>query len=85
VASQAVTGGTSVKQSTHKHSHLGSGAQKRLVEALKPTLAPHERERHVNLASTDADSHMEAASEVSNFVGCAGAILHVDNGVYGED
>ena len=73
VASQAVTRGTSVKavqaqlghlseQSTHKYSHLGSGAQKRLVEALKPTLAPHERERHVNLASTDADSHLEAAS-----------------------
>jgi site-specific recombinase XerD len=73
VASQAVTAGTSVKavqahlghlseQSTHKYSHLGSGAQKRLVEALKPTLAPHERESHVNVASTGAGSPLEQAS-----------------------
>jgi integrase len=54
VASQAVTGGESVKavqaqlghrseQSTHQYAHLGSGAQRRLVEALKPAHAPHER------------------------------------------
>ena len=66
VASQAVTGGESVKavqaqlghrseQSTHKYAHLGSGAQRRLVEGLKPARAPHELARaatHVNLAST---------------------------------
>ena len=73
MASQAVRGGTSVKavqaqlghlseQSTHKYSHLGSGAQKRLVEALKPPLAPHEREAHVNLVSTDANSKLERES-----------------------
>ena len=73
VASQAVTGGTSVKavqaqlghlseQSTHKYSHLGSGAQKRLVEALQPALAPHERESHVNLVSTAASSSFDEAS-----------------------
>jgi integrase len=73
VASQAVTGGTSVKavqaqlghlseQSTHKYTHLGSSAQKRLVEALKPALAPHERESHVNVASTGARSPLEQAS-----------------------
>ncbi|HEV3192203.1 MAG TPA: hypothetical protein VGY54_16940 [Polyangiaceae bacterium] len=32
---------------------LGSGAQRRLVEALKPARAPHEHALHVNLASTD--------------------------------
>jgi hypothetical protein len=67
VASQAVTGGGSVKavqaqlghrseQSTHKYAHLGSGAQRRLVEALKLTRAPHEPiacEAHVNLPSTE--------------------------------
>jgi hypothetical protein len=53
VASQAVTSGESVKavqaqlghrsaQSTHQYAHLGSGAQRRLVEALKPERAPHE-------------------------------------------
>jgi integrase len=66
VASQAVTGGESVKavqaqlghrseQSTHKYAHLGSGAQRRLVEGLKPARAPHEiasGATHVNLAST---------------------------------
>jgi integrase len=53
VASQAVTGGESIKavqaqlghsseQSTHQYAHLGSGAQRRLVEALKPEREPHE-------------------------------------------
>jgi integrase len=53
VASQAVTGGESVKavqaqlghkseQSTHGYAHLGSGAQRRLVEGLRPARAPHE-------------------------------------------
>ena len=44
------------EQSTHKYAHLGSGAQRRLVEALKPTRAPHEPiacEAHVNLPSTE--------------------------------
>jgi site-specific recombinase XerD len=52
VASQAVTGGHSIKavqaqlghrseQSTHMYAHLGSGAQLRLVEALQPAAAPH--------------------------------------------
>jgi hypothetical protein len=47
VASQAVTGGESVKavqaqlghqseHSTHQYAHLGSGAQRRLMDALKP-------------------------------------------------
>jgi integrase len=63
VASQAVTGGESVKavqaqlghrseQSTHKYSHLGSGAQRRLIEALKPALAPHEQVGAEMLTST---------------------------------
>jgi integrase len=58
VASQAVTGGLSIKavqaqlghrseQSTHMYAHLGSGAQLRLVEALTPAAPPH-----VNVAST---------------------------------
>jgi site-specific recombinase XerD len=82
VASQAVTSGESVKavqaqlghrseQSTHKYSHLGAEAQRRLVEALKPAVAPHEnssRDAHVNVASTDtdrtasADAHVNVAS-----------------------
>lgn len=67
VASQAVTGGESVKavqaqlghrseQSTHQYAHLGSGAQRRLVAALKPARAPHDQgscAAHVNLVSTD--------------------------------
>jgi integrase len=71
VASQAVTGGESVKavqaqlghrseQSTHKYAHLGQGAQRRLVEALKPKRAPHED--HGNLASTDATTPFDTAS-----------------------
>jgi hypothetical protein len=68
IASQAVTSGESVKavqaqlghrseQSTHKYSHLGAGAQKRLVEVLKPAAAPHEiaRDAHVNGASTNGE------------------------------
>jgi site-specific recombinase XerC len=69
VASQAVTGGESIKavqaqlghrseQSTHKYAHLGSGAQRHLVEALQPARAPHEsgsREAHVNRVSTDVN------------------------------
>jgi integrase len=69
VASQAVTGGESVKavqaqlghrseQSTHKYAHLGSEAQRRLVEALKPALAPHEAaatQGHGTLASPSLD------------------------------
>ena len=45
------------EQSTHKYAHLGSGAQRRLVEALKPTRAPHKSiafEAHVNVTSTEA-------------------------------
>ena len=52
VASQAVTSGVSIKavqaqlghaseQSTHRYSHLGAGAQKRLVESLTPASIPH--------------------------------------------
>jgi integrase len=52
VASQAVTGGHSIKavqaqlghrseQSTHMYAHLGSRAQLRLVEGLQPAAAPH--------------------------------------------
>ena len=42
------------EQSTHKYAHLGSGAQKRLIETLKPKSAPHEaaRRSHVNVGST---------------------------------
>jgi hypothetical protein len=84
VASQAVTNGESVKavqaqlghrseQSTHKYSHLGAGAQKRLVEVLKPAAAPHEiaRDAHVNSASTSSteaqlgDAHDNVASTAS--------------------
>jgi len=75
VASQAVTGGESVKavqaqlghrseQSTHQYAHLGSGAQRRLVEALRPALAPHEvaaLNGHGNVAATSAASASEAA------------------------
>jgi len=52
VASQAATGGESIKaiqaqlghrseQSTHKYAHLGSKAQLRIVEALEPASPPH--------------------------------------------
>ena len=52
VASQAATGGESIKaiqaqlghrseQSTHQYAHLGSKAQLRIVEVLKPALPPH--------------------------------------------
>jgi integrase len=54
VASQAATGGESIKaiqaqlghrseQSTHKYAHLGSRAQLRVVEALAPMSPPHAR------------------------------------------
>ena len=67
VASQAVTGGESVKavqaqlghrseQSTHQYAHLGAGAQRRLVAALQPARAPHKGRNHVNVASTGAPS-----------------------------
>ena len=77
VASQAVTRGESVKavqaqlghrseQSTHQYGHLGSGAQRRLVEALKPERAPREAalsQGHGNLAATAArDQHEDASS-----------------------
>jgi len=76
VASQAVTGGESIKavqaqlghsseQSTHKYAHLGSGAQLRLVTALTPARAPHDdesREGHVNRVSTGSEIASEAAS-----------------------
>lgn len=52
VASQAATGGESIKaiqaqlghrseQSTHQYTHLGSKAQLRIVEVLKPAIPPH--------------------------------------------
>lgn len=58
VASQAATGGHSIKtiqaqlghrsaQSTHRYAHLGSEAQLRLVQDLGPTSPPH-----VNVRST---------------------------------
>jgi len=61
VASQAVTGGHSIKtiqaqlghrseQSTHRYAHLGNTAQLRLVESLEPSAPPH-----VNLRSTGPD------------------------------
>ncbi len=75
VASQAVTGGGSVKavqaqlghrseQSTHQYAHLGSGAQRQLMEALKPARAPHEAVRSGNATSTEvsADTHVNLAS-----------------------
>jgi integrase len=61
VASQAATGGHSIKviqaqlghrseQSTHRYAHLGNKAQLRLVESLEPAAPPH-----VNLTSTGTD------------------------------
>ncbi len=58
VASQAATGGTSIKviqaqlghrseQSTHQYTHLGSRAQLRLVESLTPETPPHTRGNNV--------------------------------------
>jgi hypothetical protein len=38
------------EQSTHRYAHLGAGAQRRLVEALQPTRAPHERANQGNVA-----------------------------------
>ncbi|HEX3850247.1 MAG TPA: hypothetical protein VHW01_04725 [Polyangiaceae bacterium] len=78
VASQAVTGGGSIKavqaqlghkseQSTHRYSHLGAGAQKRLVEALTPETAPHAKARggHVNGASTGTQKSALAEAHVN--------------------
>jgi hypothetical protein len=59
-----VTSGESVKavqaqlghrseQSTHQYAHLGSGAQRRLIEALMPALPAHAIASSVNLASRD--------------------------------
>src|SRR5450432_2521798 len=88
VASQAVTGGESIKavqaqlghkseQSTHRYSHLGAGAQKRLIESLTPATAPHAeaRGRDVNGASmsaakaslADADVNLESTAAASPF------------------
>jgi hypothetical protein len=78
VASQAVTGGGSIKavqaqlghkseQSTHRYSHLGAGAQKRLVEALTPETAPHAKARggHVNGASTGTQKSALAEAQLN--------------------
>jgi integrase len=76
VASQAVTGGESMKavqaqlghrseQSTHQYAHLGAGPQRRLVEALRPQSAPHERASHVNLASTDPQNRASGGAHVN--------------------
>jgi hypothetical protein len=78
VASQAVTAGETVKavqaqlghrseQSTHKYAHLGSGAQRKLVEALQPASAPHERARQSDLdahrpPNGPLDAHVNVAS-----------------------
>jgi len=56
VASQAATGGESIKaiqaqlghrseQSTHKYAHLGTKAQLHVVESLAPTSPPHSEPR----------------------------------------
>ena len=61
VASQAATGGQSIKtiqaqlghrssRSTDRYAHLSNGAQLRLVESLKPEAPPHQH-RHVPLTS----------------------------------
>jgi hypothetical protein len=81
VASQAVTSGEAVKavqaqlghkseQSTHKYAHLGSGAQRRLMEGLKPAAAPHELATRtattsVNEASTEAAQATSAEAHVN--------------------
>jgi integrase len=76
VASQAVTGGESVKAvqaqlghrsetSTHRYAHLGSGAQRQLVEALQPARAPHELALHVNVASTGAPNGASRQAHVN--------------------
>jgi len=64
VASQAATGGESIKaiqaqlghrseQSTHRYAHLGSKAQLRLIEGLKPACPPHAAQSRVNVVSTE--------------------------------
>jgi len=73
VASQAVTSGESVKavqaqlghrseQSTHKYSHLGSGAQRRIVEALKPATGPHETTSPAAPVDAMSTSHVNVRS-----------------------
>ncbi len=68
VASQAVTRGESVKavqatlghrseQSTHRYAHLGSRAQLRLVEGLRPAAPPH-----VNVVSTEKQKATQGSS-----------------------
>jgi hypothetical protein len=60
------------EQSTHKYAHPGSGAQKRLIETLKPKAAPREavRSAHVNVGSTSeaqastSDLHVKLRSTV---------------------
>ncbi|HEX7453971.1 MAG TPA: hypothetical protein VF294_16875, partial [Polyangiaceae bacterium] len=72
------TGGGSIKavqaqlghkseQSTHRYSHLGAGAQKRLVEALAPETAPHAKARggHVNGESTGTQKSSLAEAHVN--------------------
>lgn len=79
VASQAVTSGEAVKvqlghkseQSTHKYAHLGSGAQRRLMEGLEPAAAaPHELATRtattsVHEASTEAAQATSAEAHVN--------------------
>lgn len=71
------------EQSTHKYAHLGSGAQRRLMEGLKPAAAaPHELATRtattsVNEASTEAaqatsaEAHVNQASTPSKSARCA--------------
>jgi len=76
VASQAVTGGESIKavqaqlghrseQSTDKYSHLGLGAQRRLIEAPRPVVAPHEQVRAEQLTSTSRQPQKHYAGATS--------------------
>jgi hypothetical protein len=53
------------EQSTHQYAHLGSGPQRRLVEALRPARAPHEGSVHVNVASTEAQSSVPGDAHVN--------------------
>jgi len=77
VASQAATGGESIKaiqaqlghrseQSTHRYTHLGSKAQLRVVESLAPLVPPHTVGRNtdirVNVASTEEECTFGEAS-----------------------
>jgi len=73
VASQAATGGESIKaiqaqlghrseQSTHRYAHLGSKAQLRLIEGLKPQSPPHVSGRRVNVVSTETKTGSQPLS-----------------------